>query len=76
MVCDDTIAIRFSYTQYKDKKRIVRCGGGRDSRNALEDNDAVSEISCHYEIVLDDKGRLLRMQDESLDHLRRNDSLF
>jgi hypothetical protein len=55
VVCgDDTIAIRFSHTQYKDKKRTVRWGGGSDCRDAPEDNDtAVSEISHHYEIVLD-----------------------
>lgn len=50
----------FQYT-IQGQKNYVRCGGGSDGRTALKDNDAVSEISCHYEIVLDDKGRLLRM---------------
>jgi hypothetical protein len=52
------------------KKGTVRCGGGSDSRSAPKDNNTVSEISCHYEIMFDDESRLLRMQDEPLDHLR------
>jgi hypothetical protein len=66
----------FPYIIQGQKKGTVRCGGGRDSRNALKDNNTVSEISCHYEIMLDDESRLLRMQDEPLDHLRCNDSLL
>ena len=32
---------------------------------AFEYNDTISKICCHNEIVLDDKGSLLRMKDES-----------
>jgi hypothetical protein len=76
VVCGDAIAISFPIHNTRTKKRTVRCGGGSDSRRALEDNNTVSEISCHYEIVLDNESRLLRMQDEPLDHLRCNDSLL
>ena len=39
----------------------IRCGGGSDSGSALKDNDAVGEVRRHYEIVLDNEGRLLRV---------------
>jgi hypothetical protein len=58
------------------QEETVRCGGGSDSRIALEDNDAVSEISGHYEIVLDNKCRLFRVQDETLDDLGCDNALL
>jgi hypothetical protein len=49
---------------------------GIDTRLAVEDDDAVSEIGGHDEIVLDDEGRLLGVHDEPLDDAAGHDTLF
>ena len=54
----------------------LRCGSGGDSGFTLENNDTISEISGHDEIVLDDESSLLCVKDESLDDLASNDTLF
>ena len=45
----------------------LRCSSGGDSGFTLEDNDTISEISGHDEVVLDDEGRLLGVEDKPLD---------
>jgi hypothetical protein len=42
----------------------VRCSCCRHSRVTFEDDDAVSEIRGHDEIMLDYESSLLRMQNE------------
>ena len=50
--------------------RYVRCGSGGDTGIAAEDDDTVGEVGGHDEVVLDDEGGLLSVQDESEGHER------
>ena len=43
----------------------LRCSSGSDSGFTLEDNDTIGEIGGHDEIVLDDEGGLLRVENKS-----------
>ena len=47
------------------QKRLGRRGGGGDSGFTLEHDDTVGEIRSHDEIVLDNEGGLLGVEDES-----------
>ena len=47
------------------QKRLGWRGGGRDSGLAFEHDDTVGEIRSHDEIVLNDEGGLLGVEDES-----------
>jgi hypothetical protein len=49
------------------EKRLRLVGASIDSRLAVKDNDTISEVSGHDEIVLDDEGSLLGVHDEALD---------
>ena len=44
----------------------LRCGLGSDTRVTLEDDDAVSEVGGHDEVVLDDECGLLGVEDEAM----------
>jgi hypothetical protein len=59
----------------KQKGNLRRCGG-RDGRHAFKDDDTIGEVSCHDEVVLDDKGRFLGVENEALDHLCGDDALL
>jgi hypothetical protein len=48
-----------------DMESYARCSGGGDGGLAFEDDDTVGQICGHDEIVLNDEGCLLGMQDES-----------
>lgn len=43
---------------------------------AVKDNDTISKVSCHDEIVLDNKSCSLGVHDEALDDSRGNDTLL
>ncbi len=58
------------------KQRLGLVGVSINTRLAVKDNDLVSEIGSHDEIVLDDEGGLLGVHDESLDDTAGNDTLF
>jgi hypothetical protein len=47
------------------KKNLVRGGRAADSRRSLVQHDAVRQVGGHDEVVLDDEGRLLRVQNEA-----------
>jgi hypothetical protein len=47
-----------------------------DTGLAVKDNDTIGKVRGHDEIVLDDKGRLLRMHDEALDDATGHDTLL
>lgn len=51
-------------------------GVGVDSGLAVKDDDAISKVRSHDEIVLDDEGRLFGVHDETLDDARGNDALL
>jgi hypothetical protein len=48
----------------------------REERAGREEEGPVSEVGGHDEVVLDDEGGLLGVQDVSLDHLRGGDALL
>lgn len=58
------------------EERLGGVGMGIDTRLAVKDNDAVSQVGGHDEIVLDDKGSLLVVHDEALDDARGNNTLL
>ena len=43
----------------------LRCSGGGNSGLTLKDDDTISKVSSHDEIVLDDERGFLRVEDES-----------
>ncbi len=43
----------------------------RYGTRTLIDNDTVSQVRGHDKVVLDDKGRLLGVEDKALEHLRQ-----
>ena len=45
--------------------RNVRSGGGSDGGLTFEHDDTVGKVGGHDEVVLDDKGRLFRVEDEA-----------
>jgi len=45
---------------------ILRVGDGVDRGNSVKDNDTVSHVSGHDEVMLDDEGGLFRVEDEPL----------
>lgn len=47
-----------------------------DRGEAVEDDDPVSEVSRHDEVVLDDESCLLRVHYEALDHAGGDDTLL
>lgn len=58
------------------EQRLGCVGVSLDGRLTVEDDDTVSKVGCHDEIVLDDKGGLLGVHDEALDDARRDNTLF
>ena len=58
------------------KEGYARSGGGSDGGLTLEHDDTVGEVGGHDEVVLDDEGGLLCVQDEALDDLAGNNTLF
>ena len=54
----------------------LRSGRCIDGGLAFEHDDTVGEVSGHDEVVLDDEGSLLCVQDETLDDLAGNNTLF
>ena len=58
------------------QKRFRGVGTGVDTGLAIEDNDSVSQVSGHDEIVLNDECRLLGVHDETLDDTGSNDTLL
>jgi hypothetical protein len=55
---------------------FLRIGIGRDRGNTLKDDHTVSHVGGHDEIVLNNKGSLLRVKDEPLDDLGSHDTLL
>ena len=53
--------------QHKEELETVvhclRCSGGSHGRLTLEYDDAVSQVCGHNEVVFDDEGRLLSVED-------------
>lgn len=47
-----------------------------DSGGALKHNDTICEISCHDEIVLDDKGCAFCVKHKTFDDLGGNNTLL
>jgi hypothetical protein len=58
------------------EKRLGLVGMSINTRLSIKDNDSVSEIGGHDEIVLDDESSLLGVHDESLDNTRGDDTLL
>lgn len=58
------------------EKRLGFVGMGIDTGLAIEDNDPVSKICCHDEIVLDNEGGLLGVHNEALDDTAGHDTLL
>ncbi len=58
------------------EQRLRRGGRALHAWLSRVDDDAVREVGGHDEVVLHDEGRLLRVQDEALDDLRRHDALL
>lgn len=58
------------------KERFWRVSAGLDSWLTIEDDDAISKVSRHDEIVLDDEGGSLGVHDESLDDTGSNNTLL
>ncbi|PWZ00343.1 hypothetical protein BCV70DRAFT_109253 [Testicularia cyperi] len=58
------------------EERLGALGGSLDGRLALVNNDAVGEVGGHDDVVLDDHGGLARVNDESLDDARGDDTLL
>ncbi|KAI3494682.1 hypothetical protein L1887_40498 [Cichorium endivia] len=58
------------------EQRLGTLGGRLDGWLTLVDNHAVGEVGGHDDVVLDDHGRLARVDDEALDDARRNDTLL
>jgi hypothetical protein len=54
----------------------LRSCGGSDGRRAFKDDHTIGKVSCHDEVVLDDKGRFLGVENEALDHLCGDDALL
>ena len=59
----------------KCQKNVRRCGC-RNGGLTLKHDDTVSKISCHDEIVLNDEGGLLSVENEPLDDFGCNDTLL
>ena len=57
-------------------RRHARPRRGLDTRLAVVDDDSVGEVGGHDQIVLDDEGRRLAVQDEPLDHAAGDDALL
>jgi hypothetical protein len=53
-----------------------REGGEKRGQGGRGGGGPVSEVGGHDEVVLDDEGGLLGVQDVSLDHLRGGDALL
>lgn len=58
------------------KEGLGCVGVSIDTRLSVKDNDTIGKIGGHDEIVLDNKGRLFGVHDESLDDSRGNDTLL
>lgn len=58
------------------EQRLGLVGVRVDTRLAIEDNDSISQVGSHDEIVLDDEGSLLGVHDISLDDTRSNNTLL
>lgn len=58
------------------QKGLRGIGFGIDGWLTIEDDNTVSKIGCHDEIVLDDKSRFLGMHDETLDDSCSDDTLL
>ena len=61
---------------HASQQRLRRCCSSLNGRLPLKDDDAVGEVSRHDKVVLDDERRLLCVQYEALNDLRRDDTLF
>lgn len=57
-------------------KRNVRVGIRLDGRGTFVHDHAVRKVRCHDKIVLDDERGLFCVEDEALDDLGGNDTLF
>src|SRR6201996_5390976 len=58
------------------QETLWRVGFAINTWLTVENNHSICQISCHYEIVFDDKGSLLRMHDKPLNDAGSNDTLF
>lgn len=58
------------------QERLGLVGVGLDTGLAVKYNDTVSQVCCHDEIVLDDKGSLLGVHDEALNDAGSDDTLL
>ena len=58
------------------EQRLGSIGASVNSWLTVEDDDTISEICCHNEIVLDDEGGFLGVHDESLNDSSGNDALL
>jgi len=58
------------------KQALGLVRAGVDAGLAVEDDDAVGQVRCHDEVVLDDESRLLGVHDETFDDARRDDTLL
>jgi len=47
-----------------------------NARLSIEDNNLISEVCGHDEVVFDNEGRLLGVHDESLDDTTGDNTLF
>lgn len=55
---------------HASQERLRSASFGVDTRSSIEDNDTVSQICGHDEIVLHNESSLFGMQNEPLDHLK------
>lgn len=55
---------------------VLRIGDGRDGGDTLKDDHTVSHVGGHDEIVLNNEGGLLGVEDEPLDDLGSHDTLL
>lgn len=66
----------FAKYEKRNRSRDVRRSGGSNGGFTLENNNTVGQVGCHDEIVLNDKRRLLGVEDESFHDFGGNDTLF